>query len=362
MAQLAKLGQEFGVWKRTDGRLVVKYRDETDRLRQVTTFTKVIEANEFVRDAYRRWPGPNKISNGTSSWTIGQMVSAYLAEREASHIRSDDPKATTLERDRAGVKRILAEPWSKTKAEDLKRLQVSAWWKQMRSAGLSDNTIRNYTTVLSGAYKWAIDEDRVDLDVPPVPRMKVKTVKSGQALTPQQIQQVIRSAPAEYRAFLHTLTFTGMRIEEVCRLNVSSVSLKRAYIQGGIKTRAGKDRKMAIPPWLVAMLRPHVEGRPDDSPLFENSRGNRVQADVFRRRVWRQTVDRAGIPEATPHWLRHSLATRLAADGATSYELKNHFGWADSRPADLYVKAAEEAIRSIGDKIDRYHPDASEEE
>ena len=362
MAQLAKLGQEFGVWKRTDGRLVVKYRDETNRLRQVTTFTKVAEANQFVMDAYQRWPG-GKSSNGTS-WSVSQMIAAYLADREASHLHSDDPKATTLERDRAGVKRILAEPWARTKAEELKRSQVSAWWKRMReeTPPLSDNTIRNYTSVLSGAYKWAIDQDRVSLDVPPVPRFKVSTVKNGQALSPFQLQRIIRAAPEEYRVFFHTLAYTGMRIEEVCRLDVMSVNLKRAYIQGGIKTRAGKNRKMSIPGWLVAMLAPHVEGRPGDSPLFVNSRGNRVQADVFRRRVWRQTVDRAAIPHATPHWLRHSLATRLAEDGASSYELKNHFGWADSRPADLYVKAAEEAQKSIGAKLEGYHPDASEEE
>jgi integrase len=48
----------------------------------------------------------------------------------------------------------------------------------------------------------------------------------------------------------------------------------------------------------------------------------------------------AGVPGITAHSVRKWLATKMAEDGATEYELMSWFGWRDPKEARPYVQAA----------------------
>ena len=54
---------------------------------------------------------------------------------------------------------------------------------------------------------------------------------------------------------------------------------------------------------------------------------------------FRAACDKAGVPECTPHGLRHAGATRLASRGASTATLQCIYGW--SLPmAERYTKTA----------------------
>lgn len=63
--------------------------------------------------------------------------------------------------------------------------------------------------------------------------------------------------------------------------------------------------------------------------------------------------DETGKPRCTSHGLRKVAASRLAARGGTTTELKATFGWKTSSEADLYTEAAdrERAARSAAEKL-----------
>jgi integrase len=342
--QLVKIkGTGFGVYRRKDGRLLVKVRDPQGRPVQVTTIGSVAKANQYVRDAYRRWPG-----SGTADpvdWTVADMVDAYVAARVTEHRTTGKPGAGAIGSDQAGATRIRKQ-WPRELVGQVDRKDVKAWVAKMRKDGLSDNSIRIYLSVLRAAYKWAIEDDLISVDHP-VPVFEVRKAKTGQAISEDQVRQIIAATPDRYRVFMTTLAFTGMRIGEVCALNVEDV--RGRVITGGSKTDAGRDRKVAIPAWLAQVLVDHIGDR-TEGPLFVNGRGDRVQAPAFRRRVWDPAAGAVGLPDATPHWLRHTMATRYAEAGASTYELRNHFGWS-SRIADLYVHAASDGQTTM---VDRY--------
>lgn len=349
--RLTSLGHGFGVYRREDGRLIIKWRDAHDRPRQTTTITKVAEANAFCRRKFREWPGRIE----TIDYTIREMVTEYLEEKELEH-RAGTRALNTIIRDRAAVTRIL-EQWDGFHASELGRHDVKRWFSTMKAEGLSDSSVANYATVLRSAYKWAMDDGPLGhLTAHPVPSVAIKDQKAGQALTSIQIRSIFSATPTRYLPFMYTLAFSGMRIEEVCRLNVGDVNVEASTLFGGIKTDAGKDRTVAIPDWLTQLLVRHIGNRVS-GPLFLNQRERRVNADVFRRRIWNPAVTKAGLPDATPHWLRHSLATLLAQSGHSVYDLRSHFGWADSRIADHYVKVAQAGIRSIADRLEEEIPD-----
>ena len=54
-------------------------------------------------------------------------------------------------------------------------------------------------------------------------------------------------------------------------------------------------------------------------------------------RLWLKKLD----PDIWPHLFRHSLATMMAEQGATAFELKAFFDWDDIRTAMRYVRETE---------------------
>jgi integrase len=344
------LGNGFGVYRRRDGRVVIKWRDLSDHPRQTTTIQGVREANAFLRRAYREWPGHGTRDTG---YTVAELAGEYLRTRERDHDDTGEPGASTLAGDRRAVA-LITDRWPVTRVEDLHRTDVRAWYSDMRRTGLADNTVRIYASTLRMAYRWGIDADTVPLPAPPVPTVTVANVREGQALDVGTVRAIEAAIPDHYRTMFYTLAFTGMRIGEVCALDVGS--FRGRYIVGGSKTDAGKNRPVRIPDWLQTMLEAHTSGRDSGDPLFVNRRGRRVTARPWRRRVWDPATEAAGVPEATPHWLRHTLATRLAEGGHGGWELRSHFGWADQRIADHYIDVASEGVPAIADTLEDHRP------
>ena len=330
--------------------LVIKWRDTADRPRQTTTIQRTAEANAFCRRKYREWPGPRTADTG---YTVAELVAEYVETRERDHADTGKPGASALAGDRVALTRIAGR-WPHTPVDDLTRPEVAKWFSDMRREGRKDHTVRIYASTLRSAYRWGINAQTVALAIPPVPTVHVNNAEGGQAIEPEQLRAMADAIHEHYRPMFLTLAFTGMRIGEVCALNVSSY--RKGHLVGGSKTTAGKNRPVAVPDWLAHILDAHTEHRAPDEPLFVNRRGDRIKSRPWRRRVWDPAAETAGIPEATPHWLRHTLATRLAEQGHGGWEMRSHFGWADQRIADHYIKTAQTGIRSIADTLEQYRP------
>ncbi len=64
-------------------------------------------------------------------------------------------------------------------------------------------------------------------------------------------------------------------------------------------------RSIVLPTPIADMLRRLVVNRPKGEPLFTTELGCRILAGNCSNRFWRPQVAAAGIPDATPHDLRH---------------------------------------------------------
>lgn len=62
------------------------------------------------------------------------------------------------------------------------------------------------------------------------------------------------------------------------------------------KSRAGR-REIPLPSWLVPILRAHMAANPpnDDGLIFTNEAGNPLRRTLFRSRVWKPSLVRAGL-------------------------------------------------------------------
>ena len=105
--------------------------------------------------------------------------------------------------------------------------------------------------------------------------------------------------------------YTGFRISELLDLRTSNVNLAEGTIQGGTKTRAGKDRIVPIHPKILPLIQKRVEGGGDY--LFGEG-GKKISSGTYYK-YWNEIMEALNLIH-TPHECRHTFRSRLDSAGA----------------------------------------------
>ena len=113
--------------------------------------------------------------------------------------------------------------------------------------------------------------------------------------------------------------------------------------RGPPKSEAGL-RTVYVPPNILAHLEHHLAasiGPEPDAPLFTGPKGGRLRPASLEQR-WHTARASIGRPELHFHDLRHSGATWLAVQGATTKEIMARVGHASPQAALRYQHASED--------------------
>ena len=125
-----------------------------------------------------------------------------------------------------------------------------------------------------------------------------------------------RSEPVRGCCLLLILIYSGFRISAIKTLKID---LEEGYFQGGVKTRASKNRIVPIHP----LIRPAVVRL-----LKVNSGQLLPQSTVIFRKQMRELLERMNIPAThTPHDCRHTfswLCDKYGVDMFTKKVLMGH--------------------------------------
>jgi integrase/recombinase XerC len=151
------------------------------------------------------------------------------------------------------------------------------------------------------------------------------------------------------RAVLEMLYATGVRVSELCGLDLTDVDAARRVVRvfgKGAKERAvpyGIPAQRALDAWLRG-------GRPvlaaaGEKAVFVGARGGRVQQTVVRRIV-AAAARSAGLPHLSPHDLRHSAATHLLDGGADLRAVQDLLGHASLSSTQIYTHVSTERLRA----------------
>ena len=144
-------------------------------------------------------------------------------------------------------------------------------------------------------------------------------------------------------AILEILYGSGLRVSELCSLDVDSLDLAaqalRVWGKGSKERRVplGEPTVDALEAWLT--VRHEVVPGALGGALFANERGRRLTPRDVRR-----ILDRRSPPPNHPHALRHTFATHLLDGGADLRSVQELLGHADVATTQRYTHVSRERL------------------
>ena len=166
-------------------------------------------------------------------------------------------------------------------------------------------------------------------------------------------------APLRDRALLELLYGTGARISEATGLDVDDLVLEPGAESVLLRGKGRKERVVPLGSYAAEALHAYlVRGRgalaasggvnasKGTPAVFLNARGGRLS----RQSSWailHSAAERAGVPDVSPHTLRHSFATHLLNGGADVRVVQELLGHANVTTTQIYTAVTQDSLREV---------------
>lgn len=247
---------------------------------------------------------------------------------------------------------------------------LRSWLAAQAGAGTARTTLARRTSSVKTFSTWAarrglLTEDvAARLQVPKAHRTLPAVLRRDQAIDAMEaMNPAVREGDPlalRDRLIVEMLYATGIRVSELCGLDIDDIDTARRVLQvlgKGNKQRTvpfGEPAQVALTAWLT-------QGRPalataDSGPaLLLGARGKRLDPRQART-VVHQTVSAVdGAPDIGPHGLRHSAATHLLEGGADLRIVQELLGHTSLATTQLYTHVTVDRLRAVHDQA---HPRA----
>jgi integrase/recombinase XerC len=252
---------------------------------------------------------------------------------------------------------------------DLRALR--SWLAKQHTLGHARTTLQRRAAAARVFFAWAHETGQLATD----PAANLRSPKTTRVLPPtldrmtaaQMLDEAITTAretggPAAARdvAVLEVLYSTGIRVSELCGLDLNDLDRERRVIRvfgKGSKERTvplGAPALRAVDAWL-GTARSQLMTDQSGSAIFIGDRGKRIDPRVIRRIVHRSLRMTAGAPDLGPHGLRHAMATHLLEGGADLRSVQEMLGHASLATTQIYTHVTNERLRSA---FEQAHPRA----
>ena len=202
-------------------------------------------------------------------------------------------------------------------------------------------------------FGWLVRNGVIDADPTAGVRTPSDSGRLPKVLTSEQLSALLissdKSAPewrtARDTAVIELLYGSGLRVSELCGLEVNGVNVKAQSIV--VMGKGSKERRVPVgEPSLVAIkdwleLRDELVIDAGEAAMFLNTRGKRLTPRDVRR-----LIDARSLAPTHPHALRHTFATHLLDNGADLRAVQELLGHSDVATTQRYTHVSKERLKS----------------
>ena len=285
---------------------------------------------------------------------MGKLVAAYESYLMNIRHASDNTVASYL-RDVRQFTTYL-EQTDGPALEACTQETVCAYVRHLTSIGKSPATVSRCVASLKSFYGYCVSTGAVaQSPVHDIPQQKAEK-RLPQILTGREVELLLEQPKCTdmkgYRdkAMLETLYATGMRVAELVGLDVADVTFGNRTVK--VTGKGDKQRVMpfgvpadkALRDWLEHG-RPVLCGDMSDDAFFLGSQGGRIGQRMVRK-VVHDRAREAGVPDISPHALRHSAATHMLDGGADLREVQEMLGHSSLKTTQRYTHVSIEQLKA----------------
>jgi integrase/recombinase XerD len=234
----------------------------------------------------------------------------------------------------------------------------------LKDLGLSPASIRRGVSAIRTYFGFLVGEGRVAAD----PSDRLESPRRGrvlpETLSVREVETLLGALQVDQplawrdRALLELAYGAGLRVSELCALNLTDLLLSENLVR--VFGKGGKERLVPIGRSVIGAvsvylhtMRPALDRGKSRGRAFLNARGQPLSR-VGAWGIVKRATQRAGITKrVTPHTLRHSFATHLLEGGADLRAVQEMLGHADLSTTQIYTHVDREYLRSVHKQ---FHP------
>ena len=232
---------------------------------------------------------------------------------------------------------------------------LTAYLEHMTGRQLAVGTIRRRFACLRSLFRRLADVGVVEVD--PFSKFRLRLARRKRlprALSRPEVAALLSSFRASTTGEGRTETMlqtgvdlmvaTGMRVGEVCSLQIKDVSPDGSSLH--IRGKGSRDRIAYVSDkGLRGALQRLVGDKAQVGPLFLNRQLRAIKPQSFRATLRRHAQEAGLSRRITPHMLRHTAATLLIETGVDIRFVQRLLGHSSIATTEIYTHVSDEALR-----------------
>lgn len=258
---------------------------------------------------------------------------------------------------------VTSDPGSPSLAA-IEESHIHTFLASLHDLGISPRSQARIISGVKSFYKYMRIEGFIEID----PTVMIESPRLGQhlpeVLTVDEVdalEAAVDLSKAEGQrnlAIIETLYSCGLRVSELCNLQISRISFSDRMLM--VEGKGSKQRIVPMSDSAVEQIEKYLDDRADiqvkpgeEDILFLNRRGRRLSR-VMVFYIIRDNAALAGIRrEISPHTLRHSFATHLLEGGANLRAIQMMLGHESIATTQIYLHTDTRQLRR---EILDHHP------
>lgn len=236
------------------------------------------------------------------------------------------------------------------------RLVIREYLSELHQKGQKRATLLRPVAVLRAFYKFLLRSEIVPQSPfvgLPMPKAEKRLPRYLSEAEMQKLLSLPQGSADKQAlrdgALMELLYSSGLRIEELCQLNVDDIDFWGGMVR--VFGKGGRERLVPLGETAQKAARAYLESRPAAlrraAPMFLSPKGTRLSDRVARSIVQKWVQQAALHQKISPHSFRHSFATHLLDRGCDLRTVQEMLGHKSIVTTQIYTHVTPEHLKKV---------------